>query len=234
MNMDIEQFAENLIRNEILCCDSALVERLFELDELFIENAENLTVDIDDLTWDVVLFGTNMPGYLPDSDPLAFSDLKCAVQCAADSIECDMDEYADSEECSQDILAEYRETIDYLRKHVVEFETVINGRAYWVKKDIKQTPDMPDITCQHSRWWTPFDDGFVCREGYSDSSDLVREPLEWWRITDSLARDLTEIGEVVLESDYGTWWGRTISGQAIIADGVMQRVAQHIESRISR
>ena len=60
MNMDIEQFAENLIRNEILCCDSRLVERLFELDELFLENAENLAVDIDDLTWDVVLVGTNM------------------------------------------------------------------------------------------------------------------------------------------------------------------------------
>lgn len=48
---------------------------------------------------------------------------------------------------------------------------------------------------------------------------------EWWRVTEWLARQLKGIGEVVLDNNFGTWWGRTCIGQGLIMDGTLQRVA---------
>ncbi len=54
------------------------------------------------------------------------------------------------------------------------------------------------------------------------------EVLEWWRITSDLCQHLRDIGQVVLDNDYGYWWGRTCSGQGYIMDGVLQEVAAAI------
>ena len=52
-----------------------------------------------------------------------------------------------------------------------------------------------------------------------------QEIYEWWRVTDSwLSGKLEEIGEPILDNDYGTWWGRTCSGQSIWQDGTMQDI----------
>ena len=51
-----------------------------------------------------------------------------------------------------------------------------------------------------------------------------QEILEWWLITKWLAEKLESIGEPILETDYGFYWGRTCSGQAIILDGTIQRI----------
>ena len=56
-----------------------------------------------------------------------------------------------------------------------------------------------------------------------------QEIYEWWRVTDSwLAGKLDEIGEPILDNDYGTWWGRTCSGQSIIQDGTFQSLYLHV------
>lgn len=60
---------------------------------------------------------------------------------------------------------------------------------------------------------------FVC------DNDGGQEVLEWWLVSSWLAKELDSIGEPILDNDFSTWWGRTCSGQAIIADGVMQRIA---------
>lgn len=54
--------------------------------------------------------------------------------------------------------------------------------------------------------------------------DEYQEILEWWLITKWLAEKLEHIGEPILETDYGFYWGRTCSGQAIILDGTIQRI----------
>jgi hypothetical protein len=65
-------------------------------------------------------------------------------------------------------------------------------------------------------------------EELADDSD-PQEIFEWWRVTDSwLAGKLEEIGEPILDNDYGTWWGRTCSGQSIILDGTMQGLYLHV------
>lgn len=51
------------------------------------------------------------------------------------------------------------------------------------------------------------------------------EVYEWWRVTSWLASQLTAIGQVVLDNNYGTWWGRCTTGQSMLMDGVLQRVA---------
>jgi len=46
------------------------------------------------------------------------------------------------------------------------------------------------------------------------------EPLEWWPISSSLARNFAAMGEVTIDNDYGYWWGRRTSGQSIELDGI--------------
>lgn len=52
------------------------------------------------------------------------------------------------------------------------------------------------------------------------------EVYEWWRVSSWLCRTLREAGEVVLDNDYGCWWGRQCTGQAVLMDGTLQRVAR--------
>jgi len=51
------------------------------------------------------------------------------------------------------------------------------------------------------------------------------EIYEWWRVTDWLGEQLLKIGEPVLDTCYGKWWGRTCTGQQYIMDGTLQEVA---------
>lgn len=55
-------------------------------------------------------------------------------------------------------------------------------------------------------------------EHVRDNCDLERDIYEWYPVTDWTARDLVAVGEPVLRSYYGTWWGRTCTGQAIDLD----------------
>jgi hypothetical protein len=65
----------------------------------------------------------------------------------------------------------------------------------------------------------------------ADNPDGETEPqeiFEWWLVTDWLADKLSAIGEPVLRSDYGTWWGRTCTGQSIMLDGTLQKIAKSL------
>ena len=55
-----------------------------------------------------------------------------------------------------------------------------------------------------------------------------QEIYEWWLISDWLKEKLLAEGEPVLDTDYGIWWGRTSSGQQIVADGIIQKIVKKI------
>ncbi len=56
----------------------------------------------------------------------------------------------------------------------------------------------------------------------------AQEILGWWLVSDNwVAEKLAEIGEPILDNDYGYWWGRTTSGQSIIGDNVFQNLYLH-------
>jgi hypothetical protein len=66
----------------------------------------------------------------------------------------------------------------------------------------------------------------VCREHVQDNP---AEVFEWWRVSERLCQELRAIGQVVIDNDYGTWWGRCTTGQGFIMDGVLQQVAARHE-----
>ena len=59
-------------------------------------------------------------------------------------------------------------------------------------------------------------------------TDEYQEIFEWWAISNWLADKLKEHKEPILDNDYGTWWGRTCTGQAIKMDAVIEDIAESI------
>ena len=59
-----------------------------------------------------------------------------------------------------------------------------------------------------------------------DAEHEPREVLEWWLVTPRLASDLESEGETIATDDANHWWGRCTSGQAILLDGIIQRIVQ--------
>ena len=56
-----------------------------------------------------------------------------------------------------------------------------------------------------------------------------QEIFEWWLVTSWFAEKLKKHGEPILTNDYGTWWGRTCTGQAIYLDGVIEMIYDHLQ-----
>jgi len=50
--------------------------------------------------------------------------------------------------------------------------------------------------------------------------------LEWWLVTEQLARWLRQENEFVLQDLGCHWWGRTTSGQAIYIDSVISDIVK--------
>lgn len=56
-----------------------------------------------------------------------------------------------------------------------------------------------------------------------DPESEPREIFEWWLVTPYLADKLEEQGEVTIR-EFGDWWGRICTGQAIVLDGTLQDI----------
>jgi hypothetical protein len=59
---------------------------------------------------------------------------------------------------------------------------------------------------------------------YDEDTEEYKEIFEWWIVSDWMANKLEEKGESILKNDYGTWWGRSCTGQSIILDYVIERI----------
>ena len=58
---------------------------------------------------------------------------------------------------------------------------------------------------------------------------MPKEIFEWWLVTEYFGNKLREKGIPVLENDYGFWWGRTTTGQAISLDGEIKEIYKDIK-----
>ena len=80
-----------------------------------------------------------------------------------------------------------------------------------------------------------YTDSELIEMGYSDVDDArddgaeIKEIFEWWVVSDWLAKRLEAHGEPLLINDYGTWWGRTCTGQAILLDFVIEQIYDELE-----
>ena len=63
------------------------------------------------------------------------------------------------------------------------------------------------------------------------AQDNPAEPYEWYCVSQWLCDKLRGIGEVVIDNDFGCWWGRTCTGQGLIMDGTLQEIALRILSK---
>lgn len=71
-----------------------------------------------------------------------------------------------------------------------------------------------------------------CEENDIEPEDEIQEPLEWWLVSKWLHDELESLGFVTLDTDWGYYWGRTTSGQAIELDNVIQEVARKLNNEI--
>jgi hypothetical protein len=66
----------------------------------------------------------------------------------------------------------------------------------------------------------------ACRD---HAQDNPAEVYEWWRVSDWLCDQLHAIGEVTIDNGYGHWWGRQATGQMLLMDGTIQKIAARYE-----
>lgn len=64
----------------------------------------------------------------------------------------------------------------------------------------------------------------------AEEDEYSRDILEWWAISERLATRLRMHNEALIDNEYGTWWGRTTSGQAIYMDSVIEAIAEEVYS----
>ncbi len=57
-----------------------------------------------------------------------------------------------------------------------------------------------------------------------DRGEDNKEIFEWWLVSDFLLEKLSNKKEPILRTDYGNWWGRTCTGQAIYLDGIIEDI----------
>lgn len=66
---------------------------------------------------------------------------------------------------------------------------------------------------------------YECKAEFTKEPESVpQEIFEWWLCSDWLLEQLEARGEPVLHTDFGAWWGRTTTGQAISMDGVIEDI----------
>lgn len=67
-------------------------------------------------------------------------------------------------------------------------------------------------------------------EGCFEANQEPQEIFEWWLVSPWLGKKLLIEGEPVIDNNYGMWWGRTTTGQAISMDYIIGKVYGDIMS----
>jgi hypothetical protein len=83
--------------------------------------------------------------------------------------------------------------------------------------------------CQSSLIEKCFESSLFCIDDIENLNDEeTDEYQEIFNGADWLANKLREHHQPILTNDYGTWWGRTCTGQAIKMDSVIEDIAESI------
>lgn len=60
------------------------------------------------------------------------------------------------------------------------------------------------------------------------ASDNPQEAYEWYHVSPWLVSKLRGLGEIVIDNDFGQWWGRGCTGQSLLMDGTLQAIARNV------
>jgi hypothetical protein len=83
-------------------------------------------------------------------------------------------------------------------------------------------------TCEDCGVRTEIDgDTELCKTCFKETWEN-QEIYEWWVVSEWLREKLRDKGHPILENDYGAWWGRRTTGQAIKMDGSIREIAKEL------
>lgn len=94
---------------------------------------------------------------------------------------------------------------------------------------VENLPELNDVGNFESK---ALEDNSDLLDAYETARDELRdewEPLEYWAVSEWLAKKLQERGEVVAEIGLMYIWARTTSGQAIAIDYVIEQITEATE-----
>ena len=66
-----------------------------------------------------------------------------------------------------------------------------------------------------------------CESCFEDNQ-MPQEIFEWWLVTPWLSKQLLLEGQPILDNNYGVWWGRCTTGQAIIKDYIIEKIVDNL------
>lgn len=69
----------------------------------------------------------------------------------------------------------------------------------------------------------------TCLSCFEDNQ-TPQEIFEWWVVSPWIAKKLLLAGEPVIDNEFGQWWGRTTTGQAIALDEVIEELYDAVMS----
>jgi hypothetical protein len=84
-----------------------------------------------------------------------------------------------------------------------------------------------DSDCDHCGEKRSINNLGYCKDCWDSEGlryDWPQEIYEWWKCSEWLTRQLERRGEPILKTDYGDYWGRTCTGQAIALDQVIKDI----------
>ena len=115
-----------------------------------------------------------------------------------------------------------------LVEDIMALETPLEGFSYdEIENTYTEFEEGEEGTCSECELEEePLDDEMgVCEDCFeSDPKDIY----EWWRVTSWFAGKLRAAGEPILDNNYGIWWGRCTTGQAVLLDEVVIEIYKEV------
>ena len=194
---EVEDRAKSIMREDVLACQSSLVDALMG----------GLSFQCNEDLRDSFNFADQVENLYPD--PMCWTIGQCREHLDHNGIG-----YPDPDLWDLD------------RAGLLEFYAAETGNETFLLEALGETASQAEIL---EAVIEAIDDEEI--DGLEAWRDAVQETdpqevYEWWLVSGWLADELSKLDVPVLRNDYGTWWGRTCSGQSIMQDGTLQAVAR--------
>lgn len=174
----VEEWIERVVKNEIYCCATDIVEFIL----MASSESRGLAEDAP-FTWDDVEYNRGR-----NQDEI--NDIADEIE----KLEIEQTAWADKEPEQKDDEAD-----DAFDKRWDE----------WEKRDIELADKITELEDRQSE--------------LEDEQNDMPEIYEWWEVSNFLADDLYDLGEVVIRG-WHSYWGRSCTGQAISLDYTMDQL----------
>lgn len=63
-----------------------------------------------------------------------------------------------------------------------------------------------------------------------EEEQLPQEIYEWWLVSSWFGKKLLLKDEPIIDNNYGTWWGRCVTGQVIAMDEIINSIYDEVKS----